>query len=126
MFTISVQTHFWASHQLSLPDGTKEPAHSHNWIVSANVCSDTLNNMGIVMDFGQLKSALDKIVDEFDNTSLDRIDYFRKNNSSAEYVAKYIYEKLEPTLPKRLKLQSIKVVEEPGCSASYSTTDCMY
>ena len=119
MFTISVETRFRASHRLSLPDGTKEPAHSHNWIVSANVCSDSLNNMGIVMDFGQLTSALDKITDKLINISLDRIDYFRQNNPSAENVAKYIYEKLKPKLPKGLKLQNVKVFEKPGCSAKF-------
>jgi 6-pyruvoyltetrahydropterin/6-carboxytetrahydropterin synthase len=119
MFTINVQTHFQASHQLALSDGSKEPAHSHNWVVTAGVSSDTLNNMGMVMDFCQLKSAVEKIVSEFNNISLDRIDYFKRNNPSAENVAKYIYNKLEQKLPKGLKLRSVKVEEEPGCSAEF-------
>ena len=120
MFTINVQTHFQASHQLALSDGSKEPEHSHNWVVTAGVSSDILNNIGMVMDFGQLKSAVEKIVSEFNNISLDRIDYFKRNNPSAENVAKYIYNKLEQKLPKGLKLRSIKVEEEPGCSAEFS------
>jgi 6-pyruvoyltetrahydropterin/6-carboxytetrahydropterin synthase len=120
MFTISVQTSFRASHQLALSDGLKEPTHSHNWAVTAGISSDTLNNMGMVMDFGQLKSALEEIVSEFNNISLDRIDYFGRNNPSAENVAKYIFNKLEQMLPKGLKLRNIKVEEEPGCSAEFS------
>ena len=119
MFTINVQTSFRASHQLALSDGSKEPEHSHNWVVTAGVSSDILNNIGMVMDFGQLKSAVEKIVSEFNNISLDRIDYFKRNNPSAENVAKYIYNKLEQKLPKGLKLRSIKVEEEPGCSAEF-------
>jgi len=120
MFTISVETRFRASHQLSLPDGSKEPAHRHNWAVTADVSSDLLNDMGVVIDFRRLKATVNNIIAELDNKSLDRIDYFQRNNPSAENVAKYIYEKLKPKLPKGLKLQNIKVFEKPSCSAKFS------
>jgi len=120
MFTISVETGFRASHQLILPSGSKEPAHRHNWLVTADVSSDSLNAMGVVIDFRRLKAAVDNIVAEFDNKSFSRINYFRRNNPSAENVAKYIYEKLKPKLPTGLKLRRIKVREEPGCSAEFT------
>jgi len=148
MFTVSVETHFRASHQLALsprqgghsrpagkgqrslsrlgraktglpaaqnPSSAEfEPEHYHNWSVTADVSSSKLNSRGIVMDFHKLKSAIDNIVAELDNTALHKTDYFRQNSPSAENVAKYIYEKLEPKLPKGVKLQSIKVVEGPA------------
>ncbi len=120
MFTISVETHFRASHQLSLPDGSKESSHHHHWSVTANVSSNKLNNIGIVMNFHKLRELLNNIVAEFDNAALERIGHFQQNNPSAENVAKYIYQKLEPKLPKAVKLRSIKVVEEPGCTAKFS------
>ncbi len=120
MLTVSVETRFWASHQLTLPDGSKEPLHSHNWSVTADVRSDMLSNMGLVMDFHRLKEMLDNIVAEFDNMALDSIDYFRKNNSSAENVAGYIYEKLQLTLPTDVTLEAVRVAEEPGCSAKFA------
>ncbi|MHC4654617.1 MAG: 6-pyruvoyl trahydropterin synthase family protein [Planctomycetota bacterium] len=120
MLTVSVETHFWASHQLTLPDGSKEPVHSHNWSVTADIGSDMPNNMGLVMDFRRLKAMLDNIVAEFDNVTLDSIDYFGQNNSTAENVARYIYEKLQPGLPKDVKLEAISVTEEPGCLAKFT------
>ena len=120
MFTISVETHFWASHQLALPNGSKEPMHWHNWSVSADVSSDKLNGIGLVMDFRRLKTMVYNIVAEFDNTALDKIDYFRQNSASAENIARYIYEKLETTLPKAVKLGHIRVTEGPGCSAKFT------
>jgi 6-pyruvoyltetrahydropterin/6-carboxytetrahydropterin synthase len=123
MFKISVETCFRASHQLDLPNGSKEATHSHNWLVTASVSSNKLNAMGVVMDFHRLKETVDKIVAEFDNISLNKTDHFRRNNPSAENVAKYIYKKLKPKLPKELTLRTIKVVEEPGCSAEYTTMD---
>jgi 6-pyruvoyltetrahydropterin/6-carboxytetrahydropterin synthase len=63
---------------------------------------------------------LDDIVSEFDNRALNEISYFRQNNPSAENVARYIYEKLRAKLPESVKLQNIRVVEEPGCAANFS------
>jgi 6-pyruvoyltetrahydropterin/6-carboxytetrahydropterin synthase len=120
MFTISVQTHFRASHQLARADGAKERPHRHEWSVTADVSSETLDSKAVVMDFHQLKAMIDGIIAELDNAALSKIDYFRRNNPSAENVAKYIYEKLEPKLPEGLRLCSIKVVEEPGCSAKFA------
>ncbi|MBN1392184.1 MAG: 6-carboxytetrahydropterin synthase [Sedimentisphaerales bacterium] len=120
MFTIEVETHFRAPHQLTLSDGSKEPPHTHDWSVIAQVSSEKLDSVGFVMDFGQFKAMVDKITAEFDNTQLDSIAYFRRNNPSAENVAKYIFDRLEPELPEGVKLRSVKVVEEPGCSAKFS------
>ncbi|MDD5327279.1 MAG: 6-carboxytetrahydropterin synthase [Phycisphaerae bacterium] len=119
MFTISIETHFRASHQLILPDGSKEHPHRHDWEVVAKVSSDKLDNTGCVMDFRRLRKSLDEIVAKFDNVQLDSIDYFQKNSQSAENTAKYIFDKLEPKLPQGVKLRSIKVIEEPGCSAKF-------
>ena len=120
MLTVSVETRFWASHQLTLSDGSKEPVHSHNWSVTADVGTEKTGNMGLVIDFRRLKAMLDNIVAEFDNVALDGIDYFEQNNSTAENVAKYIYEKLQPGLPKDVKLEAVRVVEEPGCLAKFT------
>ena len=119
MFTISVERHFQASHQLTLPDGSKEPLHNHDWVVTATISSEKLNNMGIVMDFQNLKAMIDKTVAGFDNKSLESIGYFQRINSSAENVAKYIYDKLRNELPEGVKLLNIRVVEEPGCLAEF-------
>lgn len=119
MFTISVETQFLASHQLIMADGSKEPVHRHKWLVSADVSSGKLDAAGVVIDFRALKSALDSIVAEFDNVMLNNIDYFGRNGPSAENVARYIYEKLAPRLPKAVKLAGITVAEEPGCSARF-------
>jgi 6-pyruvoyltetrahydropterin/6-carboxytetrahydropterin synthase len=119
MFTISVETRFRASHQLVLPDGSKEPIHHHDWLVTADVSSDRLDNMGVVMSFQKLRALMDSAVGDFDNAAIETVGYFQQNNPSAENVAKYIYDKLRMSLPDGVKLQNIRVVEEPGCSAKF-------
>lgn len=120
LFTVSVETHFWASHRLRLPDGSREPLHHHNWAVTADVSNSELNSMGLIMDFRRLKGIIDDVVADFDNVELERLDYFRRNNSSAENVAKYVYERLEPELPEDVTLDQIRVLEHPGCSAIFA------
>ncbi len=121
MFNVSVETRFRASHGLFLPNGSKEPKHFHNWVVIASVSSEKLNDMGVVIDFHRLKAAVDNVIGGLENVPLGGIDYFKKNNPSAENVAKYIYECLKPKIPKEVRLSSITVFEQSGCSARYES-----
>ncbi|MBL7152736.1 MAG: 6-carboxytetrahydropterin synthase [Phycisphaerae bacterium] len=111
---------FRASHQLAMPDGSKEPTHNHNWSVTADVGSEKLDNTGVVMDFHKLRAALGDIIARFDNSQLDTIAYFQRNNPSAENLARYIYGKLRAKLPQGVDLQGIKVGEEQGCWAKFA------
>ena len=120
MFKVTVQTSFWASHQLTLPDGQKEPLHSHNWKVTAEVSGEKLNQRGLLIDFNKLKKLIDNITESFTNPSLENNKYFQNSNLSAEMIAKYIFENLQPQLPELLILDCISVTEEEGCSAKFS------
>lgn len=105
---------------MALSDGSREDPHDHDWRVIAEVASEGLDDVGVVMDFQRLKSAMDEIVAGLGDTLLNSVEYFRRNNPSAENVAKYIYDKLEPQLPDGLELEHITIVEEPGCSARFA------
>ena len=118
-FIIRVETRFHASHGLKLPNGSKEPSHDHDWRVTAEVGSQKLDTMGIVISFQKLRAMMNETVSDFDNASLDSISYFKQNNPSAENVAKYIFEKLRAKLPDGVNLRGVRVVEEPGCSAEF-------
>jgi 6-pyruvoyltetrahydropterin/6-carboxytetrahydropterin synthase len=120
VYTISVETGFKASHQLTFPDGTQEPLHEHDWRVTAFVRGEQLNSMGLVMDFHILKGLLNEVIGEFVDTVLEEGPVFARNNSSAENVAKYVYEAVEGRLPAGVRLAKVKVVEEPGCAARFS------
>ena len=123
MFTVSVEVSFWASHQLVLPDGSKEPAHRHNWSVTAEVGSEELDDTGVVMDFHRLRAELGSIIARFDNSDLAAVDYLRQSNPSAENVAKYIFGELEARLPQGVDLKSVKVGEEEGCRAKFCKSE---
>ena len=120
MFVISAEVKFKAEHQLGFPDGFREMAHSHNWGVTAAVSCLEIDDKGMVFDFEQLKKMLCQIVAEFDNGKLVNSAYFRKNNASAENVARYIYEKLKGRFGPIISLEYVEVEESSGCRAKYS------
>jgi 6-pyruvoyltetrahydropterin/6-carboxytetrahydropterin synthase len=120
LFTISIERTFTASHQLTLPDDSKEPLHSHNWVVVAAVCSEQLDKIGIVMDFEHLKTIVGLAVASLENTQLEETGCFDGMNSSAENVVKYLYEKIDELLPRGVKLKHVRVTETPGCTATYN------
>ena len=105
---------------MTLPDGSKEPLHEHDWVVTASVGSDKLDEMGVVMDFHVLKAKLMQITAELAEMVPAELGYFEQNNPSAENVAKHVYGQLRDQLPHGVVLRSIKVVEEPGCTAEFA------
>ena len=119
MFAITIKTTFQASHRLVMPGGGKEPLHEHKFIVTTEVNSSTLNNMGLVIDFNSLIALLEEITSILDNTNLEEDNYF-KQSCSTEMIAQYIFENLEPKLPSSVNLQSIAVTEAPGCTVKFS------
>jgi len=119
VFSISVESSFKASHQLSLPDGSKEELHNHNWQVTVEISREKLNKTGLVMDFHLLKKKVDNITAGISDMTLEESGYFSGKNASAENVAFYIYERLSAVLPERVCLEAVKVVEEAGCFATY-------
>lgn len=120
MYTVVVKLDFTASHQLTLGDGTQEPLHEHRWHVEAAVEAEQLDKLGLVMDFHKLETHLRNIVDKLSGSQLEQTGYFGDRNSSAETVAKYVYDLLGPKIPAGRRLCWVQVTEAPGCKARYS------
>ena len=120
MYTITAGTYFWATHSVLLPDGNPEPPHSHNFCVSVEVVSESLDNKGMVMDFCQLKTDIEKITKMLSGTGISTHEYFVKNGQSTEIIAKFIFEKLKSAIPQAVYLKNVIVAEEPGCKAVFS------
>ena len=125
MFTITVETEFNASHQLTLPDGSVEDLHEHCWKVRAAVSVEKLDKMDTVMDFHELKRYLDEILAPLAGTNLEEVEYFVDAgiNASAETVVRYIYEqlssKLEGEVADNAALEFAEVMEQADCWAKY-------
>ena len=119
MYTVTVESTFRASHQLTMGDGGKEPLHGHDWVVRVAVSADELDEMGLAVDFNDLKAMIADVTGPFAGAKLEQLDCFAGCNASAENVAKYIYDRIEPMLAGRLKLDYAEVMEADGCWTKY-------
>jgi len=119
VFSISTETHYQASHSLTL-EHTREPVHSHDWRVRVTVQSKTLDSSGLVMDFHKLKRLLEKTVEPYQNRHpLNDLPAFQNYNPSTERIAEDICNRLNPLLPGGLSISLVEVWEFPDCKAAF-------
>ena len=121
MYEIEVFRNFSAAHRLRGYKGKCENIHGHNWKVGVAVSSDKLNEIGIVIDFKEVKKKLKDVLNELDHKDLNSLKYFKKVNPTSENLAKLIYKKLKK---KGLPVSSISVWETDDSRATYSESRC--
>ena len=110
MFELKVKTRFAAAHQLSMVGKKCENLHGHNWHVEVCVVGNKLNSAGVLVDFGDIKKAVRKIVDgELDHTFLNELEAFKDGQPSSERIALYIAENVQKILDKELKEDDVRV-----------------
>lgn len=119
-FEIRVQTHFSAAHHLRGYPGDCATPHGHNWIVDVYIECDKLNELGIGIDFRDVKSVVKEVIGELDHGDLNLLPYFKDQNPSSENVAQYIYRKLATEINTAgLRMTKVCVRETDSCGASY-------
>ena len=117
MFTIVVEAGFSATHRVRYADGTAEEPHGHTWRVRAFFSRSHLDDVGMVIDFGEAQTALRSAVDELENTDLNAHPALRGANPTAEVVAKYLFDRVFAAGVSTLR--SVEVTEAPGCVAIF-------
>ncbi len=119
MYELVVDTEFAAAHRLDGYKGLCENLHGHNWKVQVTVRSPSLNNLGMVMDFKDLKGAVDDIMAELDHKYLNDLALFADDNPTTENIARYIAEALVGELPEDIAVERVQIWESARASASY-------
>lgn len=120
MYEITIETHFSSAHRLRNYNGECERLHGHNWKVTVSIASDKLDDLGMVMDFRELKDETNRLMDEFDHQYLNEVPPFTELNPTTENIAKYIFDELSKVIDTdSVKVNEVAVWESPTCSASY-------
>lgn len=119
-FEIFVQTHFSAAHHLRGYSGKCEKPHGHNWTIIVYVKCAKLNEIGIGIDFCDVKSAIKDTFEKLDHTDLNTLPQFRDENPSSENIAKYLYRELSCRLNNQeIHVTRVCVSETSTCGVSY-------
>lgn len=120
MFHIFITTHFSAGHHLRDYPGNCEKPHGHNWKVEVKVEADSLNELGMGIDFRQVKKAVAAVIDDLDHRNLNEHPEFLKKNPSSENIAVYIFESLKKELTAdRYRPHSVTVYETDSSGVTY-------
>jgi 6-pyruvoyltetrahydropterin/6-carboxytetrahydropterin synthase len=121
MFEIAYETTFCATHRLTEDGRPIEPNHGHDWRVEAVAAGETLDRIGVVIDFEHLKKVLAEVAFRFHYKDVNEHPAFAGQSPSAEAVARYFFLEVRKGLGDEGRLlRRVRVWEAPGCSATYS------
>jgi len=116
---ISVEDSFSSAHSLRGYEGKCENLHGHNWKVRVTLKGEKLNNIGILIDFKNVKKILKDILLVLDHKFLNEITPFDKINPSAENIAFFIYGELKKKLEENIKIDRVEIWESEKAFATY-------
>lgn len=120
MFELMVELTFSSAHQLRDYRGKCENLHGHNWRVQIYLVSDKLNEIGIVMDFHEIKAYAEEVISNLDHKFLNDIFPFTEINPSSENLAKWIFDNLKKKINRdNVRLSAVTVWESDTASATY-------
>ena len=120
MFEIFVEKHFSASHRLRDYNGNCANWHGHNWLVKAFVLTEDVDELGLAVDFRQVKAVLNEVLDYYDHSCLNKLPEFSKKNPTCEVIAQTIYRSLAKRLnDNRIKVSKVQISETPTTGVTY-------
>ncbi|MCF8130664.1 MAG: 6-carboxytetrahydropterin synthase QueD [Deltaproteobacteria bacterium] len=120
VFEIYVQTHFSAAHALNGYPGDCARVHGHNWIIDVFVRCRELDEIGIGIDFREIKDSVKGVLKNLDHFNLNELPAFKEVNPTSENIARFLYRELSKQLnTDNIAVSKIKVSETPGAGAFY-------
>ena len=120
VFEVYIKTHFSAAHALKGYPGDCARLHGHNWIIEAFVRCKDLDDIGIGIDFRDIKKGVKDVLEGLDHFNLNELPAFKDENPTSENIAKFIYKELAKKLnSEAVNVSKVKVSETPGAGAFY-------
>lgn len=123
MYELTVRSKFSAAHRLCGYPGDCSRLHGHTWTIEVKVIGETLNTLGMLIDFKDIKKRLAVITEKLDHHYLNEVPELaeQKVNPTAENLSYYIYKALEGPIGTNLgvRLKEISVWESPDAYATY-------
>ena len=120
-FEVMIERHFSSAHQLRGYKGKCENLHGHNYKLEIYARGSELDNIGLLVDFGELKEAADEIVRYLDHRNINELPPFDAElNPSAENLARYILERVAAACgDERVRVYKVRCFETPTSVATY-------
>ena len=120
-FEVMIERNFSSAHQLRGYKGKCENLHGHNYRIEIYARGRELDNIGLLVDFGELKEAADEVVGYLDHRNINELPPFDEElNPSAENLARYILERVASRVgDERVSVYKVRCFETPTSVATY-------
>ena len=128
MFTVEVRDHIMIAHSFKgVVFGPAQALHGATFVVDAAIMAKELDKNGIVVDIGRAHAVLKSVLGGLNYRNLDDASQFTGHNTTTEFLAKHIYDRLADTAragdigrePRELAAIRVTLSESHVARASY-------
>jgi 6-pyruvoyltetrahydropterin/6-carboxytetrahydropterin synthase len=121
MFEVTIEETFAAGHALRNYRGKCENVHGHNYRCQVTLEGAELDDIGLLVDFVELKRVVHGVLDRMDHQWLNEFPPFDVLNPSAENMARYIYQQVAEGLKVRegVRVGLVRLWETDTAHATY-------
>jgi len=118
MYHTRIESAFSAAHHLTHYNGKCERQHGHNYKINLWARGGKLDEGGMLVDFGRMKSALKEVLAILDHQDLNELGFFGAD-PSAERIAEFIFNRVRENNPE-LPICAVDVFETDTSMARFS------
>ena len=119
MFTVFKDYNFSAAHAIRGHARGCQNLHGHNYRVRVHVGARELDELGMVIDFADLKAIIDDVVGRFDHAVINELPPFTERNTTAELLAHHVFDEVAARLPAGRLARRVEIWETPNSCAIY-------
>ncbi|MBW6515019.1 MAG: 6-carboxytetrahydropterin synthase QueD [Candidatus Cloacimonetes bacterium] len=121
MYKLKVTTNFSAAHRLDGYQGDCANLHGHNWRVQVGIICLEQDDIGLTIDFKEVKKRLNQVVSELDHKLLNDLPWFRDKNPTSEELARHLYNRVKESFNDlSCQIAEVEIWESENSSLVYS------
>lgn len=120
-FVLKTLLDFASAHSLRGYPGDCAKLHGHNWKIEVQISGSQLNDIGMIVDFKEIKRHAKEVIKELDHTFLNDHPHFKDVNPTAENIAVYLFRSIQSRIEsEQVAMHSITVWENDRNCVTYS------
>ena len=99
MYSLTVRDHFMIAHSFAGDIfGPAQRLHGATYVVDASFRRADLDADGLVVDIGRAREVLREILGELDYRNLDEVEAFEGQNTTTEFLARVVFDRIANAL----------------------------
>jgi 6-pyruvoyltetrahydropterin/6-carboxytetrahydropterin synthase len=99
VYSLTVRDHFMIAHSFAGEIfGPAQRLHGATYVVDASFRRGDLDDDGLVVDIGRAREVLREILSELDYRNLDEVAAFEGRNTTTEFLARVVFDRMASAL----------------------------